>query len=150
MNIKNLVKVADSQQAKVADDKFRANLKRNFRARVMDTESTEDAVDAAVDVLKDEDPATAVTVAVEVLGEVIEDLQQKADSVPQPKGRCSADHLKELKDSLRNKIKDTESTEDVVAAATDLLKDEAPEDAIQVTTEILGEVIDKLQEGDGE
>lgn len=141
MNIKNLVKVADSKQVKLADSRMRAALKQKLRARIMDTESTEDAAAASVEILKEGEPAEAISLVVEVLGDVIDDLQ-KSDS---RKGRASKSRIKALKDSLRSRIKDTESTEEVVEQAIEVLKDENPEDAIQVATEILGEVIDDLQ-----
>lgn len=143
MNIKNLVKVADSKQVKLADSRMRAALKQKLRARIMDTESTEDAAAASVEILKEEEPAEAISLVVEVLGDVIDDLQ-KSDS---RKPRASKARIKALKDSLRSKIKDTESTDEVVEQAIEVLKDENPEDAIQVATEILGEVIDDLQDG---
>lgn len=142
MDLSKVVKVTMGDQHKIADSRRKQGVKKSLRKRLMDTETTEDAVAVATEALADEEPSEVLEAVVEILGGTIDELEtQLADS----KKKKNVIKAKKVIDSLKKKLMDTDTTEDAVSVAVEALQDAEPEDVIEATIEVLGGVIDDLQ-----
>lgn len=137
MNIKSLSKLVDGRASKIRDSRRKQGVRRSLKARLMDTETTDDAAQVAIEALEEEEPQDVIEAVVQVLGETID----KLDAQVSDKKR-----FKPLnKGKFRKAVMDTESTEDAVSVATQALKDADPTEVVTAVVEILGGVIDKIQ-----
>lgn len=128
----------------------------------MDTESTEEFEEVAVDAMSDEGqaPEEVLSTVVDVLNDVIEDLETEvSDSkkalrdarVSARKAARSnrtpmkdAAQVRKLKAVFRKKLMDTETTTDVVDEAVEQLKVMDPVSVIETVVEVLDDAIDNL------
>lgn len=160
MKIEDLSKIYDpsvlekeeKRKQRIADSKFKA-AKRTLRQKLMDTETSEDAVAVAIQALEDESPEQVLTAVVEVLGDVVVDLSDEvADSRKvilglkrsiKPKLK-KADAVQKIK--LKSRIRDTESTVEAQEIAVAALEEIDPESVVETVIEVLADVIDDLEE----
>jgi leucyl aminopeptidase len=156
MDIKKLAKISDSfhsDEAKLLIEKKKDSRKKmkmqNLRKKLMDTESTEDAVAVAVEALKDEDPETVLTTVVETLGDVVTSLEETADSLKKQASvtkKADKKSSKLAKIKFKKKLMDTESTDEVLEEAKAALQVMPPVDVVETVIEVLDDVINNISE----
>jgi len=166
MKLENLSKLYDPEVlvkeeriAKRVSDSRGKVLKRTLSQKLMDTETTEEAAQVAVEALANEEPEVVLKAVVETLGNVVESLNNEvADS------RKVIDGLKKMskrinvkracpkrkadaasKRAIASKIKDSESTEEAKEIALAALDEVDPESVVDVVIDVLAGVIDELE-----
>ena len=140
MDISKVVKGLNSADHRIMDSRRKKSLKRSVREKIMDTESTDEAIQVALDALQDEEPADVVQAVVEVLSETIDQLD---DQVADSRKRKSIGLFD--KKSFRKAIMDTETTEEAKDVAVEALSTAEPKEVIEAVVEVLSETIDDLQ-----
>lgn len=140
MDISKVVKGLNSADHRIMDSRRKKSLKRSVREKIMDTESTDEAIQVALDALQDEEPADVVQAVVEVLSETIDQLD---DQVADSRKRKSIGRFD--KESFRKSIMDTETTEEAKDVAVEALSTAEPKEVIEAVVEVLSETIDDLQ-----
>lgn len=154
MNIKTLARIADSS---IVTPK-KSTLKARLKQKLMDTSSTDEAIEVGIASLDEAEPAEVISSVIEVLGEVITDLQNSSedkeslvlDSRKRTKkaskhAHISDEELKKLKTKLRKKLMDTESSEEIIDEAVDALKVMDPESVLTTVVEVLDDVVSNLE-----
>lgn len=176
MDIRKLAKVSDSvfgENSERRSEKLRDSKKRKLKGvlqkKLMDTEDTEAAVEAAIEVLEDQEPAVVVEAAIEVLAGVIDELEGSVGILEKEvadarsmneslKKRLSLEKMYDLRSKgpvkksdakavskLKKKLMDTEDTEGVIEEAKEALSFMDPESVIETVVEVLDEVIENLE-----
>lgn len=135
-------KIADSKKPATRVKSKKLILKKKLRDALNDTETTDEAVEVAIDTLQGQDPADAIAATVEVLGETIDKLDSDRTVNDSKKQRTK--NYRALKKKLMDALQETESTSEAVNAAVDMLEGEDPVDVVSAAVEILSGVVDDL------
>ena len=151
MDIKKLTGLLDAESIRISDSKRQRTMQRSLKSKLMDTESTEEAVDVAVEALEGAEPEEVVTAVVQALSGTIEELaEQVKDSERKLKafqGKRSDSKKGRIpfsKKLFKEMIMDTESTEEAVDVAVEALETADPEEVVRASIELLGSVVDEL------
>jgi hypothetical protein len=123
----------------------------------MDTENTEDVIEAAIEELSTEAPEDVLAVTVEILDDVVENLTEAVEDSKRELSR-SRRQLQDqrrmrprrkksdaaTKSAFRKKLMDTETTNEVVQAAIEELETTDPATVVETVIEVLDDVIENL------
>lgn len=148
MDIRKLSGLMSAENARISDSRRKNAVTRSLKAKLMDTESTEEAVDVAVAALEDESPEDVITAVVQVLSSTVDELAEQVKDTKRNLGR-SASRKSGARGrfsvaKFKRSIMDTESTEEAVDVAVQALETADPEEVVRASIELLGGVVDEL------
>jgi len=155
MDINKLARVADSasggKQPKIKDSGVR-RAKALLRKRLMDTESTEEAVEVVKEQLTSVEPELALQAVTEVLADVIDDLEQEVTDAKEKLSKVKQPRTmdEDYKKVLRAKLMDSDSSEEIIEIAKEAMAEVDPTTVLETVIEVIDEVTEGLPGSDDE
>lgn len=156
MNITKLARISDSAFGENAEvlkkrkaDAAKAKMVSRLKAKIMDTESTDDAVAVALEEMGISEPEDVLTAVVEILASTVDDLTVQIEDSKKALGKASrAPRQKradaQTRDAFKKKLMDTEDTDSVIQLAKEELEMTDPATVVEVVIEVLDNVITNL------